>query len=67
MLAISAELVRDINLVVAGLNGSSSPANFIQVGGTLFFSATDPVRGTELFKSDGTSAGTVLLKDINPV
>src|SRR5262249_40455119 len=36
------------------------------VGGTLFFSAFDPVHGTELWRSDGTAAGTVLVKDIRP-
>jgi ELWxxDGT repeat protein len=32
--------------------------------GTLFFGATDPVRGEELWKSDGTPAGTTIVKDI---
>ena len=36
------------------------------VGDTLFFAANDGVHGTELWKSDGTEAGTVLVKDINP-
>ncbi|NCQ87286.1 MAG: hypothetical protein GPJ00_24105, partial [Microcystis aeruginosa W13-18] len=31
-----------------------------------FFTADDSVNGTELWKSDGTAAGTVLVKDINP-
>ncbi|MDB5388291.1 MAG: hypothetical protein JWM11_3937 [Planctomycetaceae bacterium] len=34
------------------------------VSGTLYFRAFDPVNGTELWKSDGTAAGTVLVKDI---
>lgn len=34
--------------------------------GELFFAATDPVRiGNELWKTDGTAAGTTLVKDIN--
>jgi ELWxxDGT repeat protein len=37
------------------------------VGSTLFFTANDGVNGTELWKSDGTAAGTVLVKDINPL
>ena len=36
------------------------------VNGTLFFAADDGVHGRELWKSDGTAAGTVLVKDINP-
>ncbi len=32
----------------------------------MFFSATDGTNGIELWKSDGTSSGTVLVKDINP-
>src|SRR5687767_6123681 len=36
------------------------------LSGTVFFSATRGVRGFELFKSNGTPEGTVLVKDINP-
>ena len=36
------------------------------MGGTLFFTANDGDHGRELWKSDGTAAGTVLVKDINP-
>src|SRR5262249_31643835 len=42
---------------------SSSPTNLTNVNGTLFFTANDS-NGTELWKSDGTQAGTVLVKDI---
>ena len=38
----------------------------VDVNGTLFFTAKDDLHGTELWKSDGTSAGTLLLKDIQP-
>ncbi|HYG63736.1 MAG TPA: ELWxxDGT repeat protein, partial [Thermoanaerobaculia bacterium] len=35
-------------------------------GSTVFFLASDGVAGEELWKSDGTEAGTVLVKDIFP-
>ena len=35
------------------------------VGGTLYFSANDGVHGTQLWKSDGTAGGTVMVADIN--
>lgn len=58
-------LVKDI------VPGTGSPfaawlPSFINLNGTLFFTANDPIAGKELWKSDGTSAGTVLLGDINP-
>jgi ELWxxDGT repeat protein len=36
------------------------------VNGTLFFAANDGARGAELWRSDGTAAGTMLVKDIFP-
>jgi ELWxxDGT repeat protein len=36
------------------------------VGDTAFFYANDGVNGFELWKTDGTEIGTVLVKDINP-
>ena len=47
-------------------NYTSHLTNLTNVNGTLFFQARDHVNGTELWKSDGTEAGTVLVKDIYP-
>ena len=56
------DLVKDINL--AG-TVSSYPSNFIHLGTTLYFEANDGVHGRELWKSDGTDGGTVMVKDIS--
>jgi ELWxxDGT repeat protein len=53
-------MVKDINPGSA----SSSPQNLTFVGNTLYFSANNGSNGRELWKSDGTAAGTVLVKDI---
>jgi len=53
-------LVKDINTVPAA--ASSNPQNFAPVGSTIFFSAS----GAELWKTDGTAAGTVLVQGIFP-
>jgi ELWxxDGT repeat protein len=36
------------------------------IGGTLYFGVPDDQYGDEVWTSDGTEAGTVLVKDINP-
>jgi ELWxxDGT repeat protein len=45
---------------------SSNPRQLTNVNGTLYFAANDGTHGTELWKSDGTAAGTTLVSDINP-
>lgn len=50
----------------AGVAESSNPTDFVRVGQQFFFLATTPEHGRELWKSDGTTAGTVLVKDLVP-
>lgn len=38
----------------------------VAIGNLLFFAATDGINGVELWRSDGTQAGTVMVKDIRP-
>src|SRR5688572_15821228 len=40
--------------------------NLTEVNGGLLFAADDGEHGPELWRSDGTAAGTVLVKDIRP-
>ncbi len=58
----SFNLLKDIN---PG-SGGSSFFNFTNVNGTLFFRPDDGVHGDELWKTNGTTAGTVMVKDIFP-
>ena len=46
--------------------GSSSPAHFAAMGNHLYFSANDGINGSELWKTDGTVTGTMMVKDLNP-
>ena len=57
-------MVKDIH--DSGNNfGSSDPSNLVVMNNTLFFSAQDGSNWTELWKSDGTASGTLMVKDIN--
>ena len=48
-------------------SGRSYPQFFTAIGSTLYFSAYDTTFGRELWKSDGTASGTMMVKDINSV
>ena len=47
-------------------NAIGSPTNLANVNGELYFAMNDGVHGEELWKSDGTVAGTVMVADIAP-
>lgn len=62
-------LVREIpGLAIPDNGGSqgSNPSEITNVNGTVYFTAGERATGTELWKSDGTLGGTVLVKDIYP-
>jgi ELWxxDGT repeat protein len=57
-------LLKDINTYPG--SQSSAPSQLTAVNDTLFFVAFDDTNGRELWKSDGTCSGTVLVRDIRP-
>jgi ELWxxDGT repeat protein/VCBS repeat-containing protein len=61
-----ATILRDINPVpnAGGTNGSN-PMNFTAAGNIVYFTANDGQNGTELWRSDGTTANTTLVANIN--
>ncbi len=46
-------------------HGEEFPSEWVNVAGTLFFTADDGIHGVQIWKSDGTEAGTVLVKVID--
>jgi ELWxxDGT repeat protein len=59
---MSASLIKDINPGAPG----SQIQNAVTLNNDVYFAANDGVHGEELWKSDGTAAGTMMLDDINP-
>ncbi len=65
--AQAAEVVFLVKDIFPGSDSSFSDDSFFtNVNGTLFFVANDGTTGRELWKSNGTAAGTILVKDIFP-
>ena len=58
-------ILKDINTGNAGAD-SSNPASFYKFNSIVLFTAKDATHGEEIWKTDGTPGGTVILKDINP-
>ena len=54
--------------IVKNINSTSGSdiGRFTMFNGEGYFNANDGVNGFELWKTDGTPSGTVMLKDINP-
>ncbi len=57
-----------INLMAesGGTMNNGSPDNFITYNNKVYFTATDDTHGRELFSTDGTTAGTQIVKDMEP-
>lgn len=56
-------LVKDINTRTPSMTGGSSSAQYLKAfGNNLVFSADDGINGRELWISDGTSVGTLMLE-----
>jgi ELWxxDGT repeat protein len=62
--AITPHLVKDINTVPR--SAGSAPADYVTVGGLAFFSAADSLTGRELWRTNGTEAGTFQVVDACP-
>ena len=71
---ISRDYGDEVPVVVGVLQGAflfmadlvrAIPTELTNVAGTLFFSAADATRGRELWKTNGTEAGTVRVADID--
>ncbi|RYU95116.1 ELWxxDGT repeat protein [Emticicia agri] len=56
-------------VLISDLKGNNYNANeqLVIIGSTVYFRADDGISGQELWKSDGTAAGTAIVKDINPL
>ncbi|MCK5134916.1 MAG: T9SS type A sorting domain-containing protein [Bacteroidales bacterium] len=58
------QMLKNVNSTFTGFSGYSNPFAFRRVGERVFFAATTFENGTELWVTDGTEAGTFMVKDI---
>ena len=62
----NANLLYGVSPLLPGADLSSDPSDFIVLNHTLYFTAVDPLHGRELWKTDGTAAGTTMVADFYP-
>lgn len=60
----STQVVKDINPTGDGVLTTYSEKTFSNIGNTIYFAANDGVSGYQLWKSDGTEAGTLKLSNL---
>ena len=59
-------MVKNINTQMGtSTEYGSSPQHLTLFGNAVYFQANNGINGTELWKTDGTASGTVMIKDIN--
>lgn len=59
------QMLKDINPGIGSSNPFPNPSSLVIKDGVFYFPANDGT-GVELWKSDGTEAGTMMVKDIEP-
>lgn len=68
---LSVTRVTDINTTGADSTHQAEEAPYhqeaVEIGATVFFQADDGSTGWELWKTDGTQTGTVIVSDIQPL
>jgi ELWxxDGT repeat protein len=62
-LFLAGSLVRDVNAIA---DSSSEPHGLTSGVGVVYFADAQPSTGLEAYRTDGTSAGTMILRDIRP-
>jgi len=63
LLTVAPEMLQNVGYVEQ-IEGSSDPAGFVQLGNWTLFAATDAQDGRQLWRSDGTEAGTQIVANI---
>jgi ELWxxDGT repeat protein len=65
-LIVSSGLMKHDGFASTTLQTELSVGNLVSDGHSVWFNASDPVHGRELWKTDGTPEATMLVKDIHP-